>query len=209
MNNAKVWRLPAAVRNFNEAEPPANIPTTVLSSVNVSLEYTFRDENSEDCPVRTNAADKPSKPKSVEVDMDDFTQDSGDLIDAICLDVGGYSPELNKDPETTDNGINGSSDFEWELQDSNEEWPVLPLSPPEDYYDPLQLKQDFHKLFDITLRSLIASDLPKFGTRIKKSTNDSLRSLSEIAPAVFSLGYRDVSYIMIPWQNIYKKGTNS
>lgn len=52
--------------------------------------------------------------------------------------------------------------------------------------------KEFHTLFDVGFRNLIA-DNPRANKGIKPSKNGNSKSLSTVSPAVFSLGYREVN----------------
>ncbi|KAI9930855.1 hypothetical protein MW887_010506 [Aspergillus wentii] len=186
---SKSLRLPAEMRCYNEAIPPIDIPTAYLATINVSLEYNYCSESPQPYISCGPMTPKLLDPLQYPIDKDENLED--DILDEQCL----YFNSLPQ-PSNMATFKNGVSIFVEELEQLNEEW----NNPPEKHMNEetfqwesngTQSVQDFHTLFDTGFRALIFQYPSPADKRSKRSKKERSQCLSEIAPAVFSRGYRE------------------
>lgn len=190
-SHSKVYRLPETLQKFPEAAPPAGIPTACISSVTVSLEYEFKQEVARFKPEQL--VYTPSRTESENSPHSDFQ------ISPASSQTQ-YSPPENS--ASTKSLGDVDSEILEELQEAYADliYPPyihLPENAPKYKESNYPYIQDFNKLLDIGIRSLITPKPVRVDREIQKGKNNNLIRLSELAPTVFSLGYSEVCHIYV------------
>ena len=195
-NVAKVGKMPPSTQTLHETEPPTSIEAAVLSSINLSLEYT-RSQSSKYTPsCAGNDVCTGMLAQNPRMNTSDCSPQSLEMTRAMCLEEADCSQMIENSILAH---IEGSPGVESGLHNLREKWDTFSSSAlnnnghSEWDYDASRFMSDFHKLFDSSLRDFIISDLPMFDVGITKYSDGPLKYLSEIAPAVFNLGYHEVS----------------
>lgn len=187
------------MRSTHDALPPDGTPTACLSSIEISLEYKKsdqwrqRDTASSLITGRIAGNLRYLAPKK---DTDNNGHDDI-LFEVTCLHVEYPRPSAG----LTIADEKDITEFAEELSGPEDQWCPFPSCPPKSCSLPpvaesIYLDKQFHMLFDIGFRNLIAEDQRRMNRRIEISRAESSRSLSTISPSVFSLGYREVSTSM-------------
>lgn len=156
------------MRSTHDAIPPHGIPLAQLSTIYISLEFTRHNEQ-------------------VQRDITSSSVPGGSFTDLLEADI---SLERFKNDRTCAlifaKPFQGLEEFFQLPLPSPERCSQLPKSPK------IDSENGFHTLFNIGFRNLIA-DNQRANKGAKASKSDDLKSLSTISPAIFSLGYREVS----------------
>lgn len=190
----KVFRLPATLQSFPEAVPPAGIPTASLRSVAVVLDYSSNHEI--------------VKYKTEQLHATPMTESEDNVQRHFPItppsSQSRYLQEA-KNPETSfdeDAGIK----FDEDVLETNEGWFLFQYS--HSYKDSPQWNQanvpctqDFSKLLDMGVRSLITPEPTRVDKTIQKD-NEEQTHLSKLAPTIFSIGYSEVCYTPSLWRAI-------
>jgi hypothetical protein len=175
--SSKPSRLPGSLQEPHDAVPPSGIPTGCLSSVIVCLEYRLKQ-----CIGSYTETPLYSTPTVI---GDDNSQDDT-FAESLLSETLYFPPE-----KPASIGKNTATAFARELQASSEDW-TIPL-----HDDSLQWTNDnghtqqFNELLDIGLRNLITCKPAGTWSTIRE---DIPTHLAELAPAVFSRGYSEVSH---------------
>jgi hypothetical protein len=191
----KPTNLPDSVRRrlVMDVEPPASIKVVLLHTVRVRLEFNSFD--------RRDGADLPIHSTSFKV-----FEDPSLPAEKRHVQVYGMFANLPHEP------INRVSAPDWVLRSRREVLPasgdcpsrkmgniqflsVFPDAPLSDCDTDLG---EFDTLLDYAIRSLISSKPSRVAPGLKESDSGWVTKLSEIAPAIFSPGYRNVrlSYVL-------------
>lgn len=156
------------MRSTHDAIPPDGIPIARLSTIYISLEFTRCNER-------------------VQRDITGSSVSGGSFTELLEADI---PLERFRNDKTCAlifaKTFQGLEEFFQLPLPSPERCPQLPESP---NIDP---EKGFHTLFDVGFRNLIA-DNQRANKGAKKSKSEDSKSLSTISPAVFSLGYLEVS----------------
>lgn len=189
-SNSKVFRLPATLQSFAEAAPPTASPTASLSSITVSLEYVFKQELSRFKSVQL--VYTPSRTESQNSLQSDFQ------ISPASSQTQ-YLPLENNESNSSFGGADSEILEELEEIHTDLTYPPYTYLPEDLQWNESNYPdtQDFNKLLDIGIRSLITPKPVRINKEIQKDKDNDLIPLSELAPTVFSLGYSEVSYIHI------------
>lgn len=156
------------MRSTHDAIPPDRIPIARLSTIYISLEFTrYNERVPRDITGLSVSGGSFTELLEAEIPLEKFTDDK-----TCALIFAGKFQGLE-------------AFFQLPLP-SSERCPQLPESPNID-------SKEFHTLFDVGFRNLIA-DNQRTNKGIKASKSEDFKSLSTISPVVFSLGYREVSY---------------
>lgn len=180
----KIFRVPGTLQNPPEAIPPVGIPTASLSSVTITLEYMSTDETIEYMSQQL---------YTIPTTGWDDSEQSHYLITPPSSQNQYLPPEssqeacLNKD---------AGPDIKEDVQETNEAW--VPFHCFHSFKGSPQCKEDFNKLLDISIRSLITSKPTCIDETIQQEKDEHLTHLCRLAPTVFSMGYSEVCLICTP-----------
>ena len=183
------------MRNAHEVLPPDGIPTAYLSTIDISPDYKRFDQWTQRniaTPLREICASKKIEPilPIVEIGYDEH--------DDILNEVGYLHPvEYLCPSESIIITDKDASALARELEALEENWyPIPPFPPKSCPLSPagqnIQLDKEFHTLFDIGFRNLIAKDERKNKKAVELYKSEDSKSLSMVSPTTFSLGYREV-----------------
>jgi hypothetical protein len=189
----KTANLPDSVRRrlVKNAEPPASIKVMLLHTIRVRLEFDSFDWR--------DGADLPIFSLSFKTFEDPA---AGPSLSAEKRDIYAYRMFTNLPHEP----INRFSVSDCVLRsrglapgDSSsrkmgnlQSLDVFPDVPVPDCGMNLEENGEFERLLDYAIRNLISSNPSRVAPGLKESSSGLVKHLSDIAPAVFSPGYRDV-----------------
>jgi hypothetical protein len=173
----KRWTLPDAIQNPVDAHPPAGVRTVCLNSVDIFLDYSY-------------CADHSLRQEWQYTFAAGVQTQFYSLISAP-FSRHPYHPDTNSPSEPQSGSMSGyTMDSPLSSQSSHSSFSQTSRSPRTDYTT-IRISQELLRLFDFGLQRLILSGFIK-DPHVLEPGQEPLHTLSEIAPAVFNRGYREV-----------------
>lgn len=167
--------LPNVLRNPPDAHVPPGVPSISLSAINIYAEYEY--------PQGEQSSYKP-----IHSHVEHMSQLQWLFPSAEC-----YYPRYLENSEVAAYSLSPREPRIYSVKD-NTLLPDHEVRPPSSQYDPTDnLFMDMLRLIDLALRKLIISSTARDG-QIKIDDDNTLVSLSDLAPAVFNPKYREVSF---------------
>ncbi|KAJ5812237.1 hypothetical protein N7474_008538 [Penicillium riverlandense] len=177
----KRWTLPDAIQNPVDVYPPTGVRTVFLTSVDIVLDYSYCAEHSprQEWQYTFAAGGQPQLYS---------------LIPAPSFQYR-YHPDTNSPFEPQRPSISGYiMESPLSSQSSHSSFSQTSRCPRTDYTT-IRISQELLRLFDFGLQRLILSGSIK-DPQVLMPGQETLHTLSDIAPAVFSRGYREVSIFL-------------
>ncbi|KAJ5610352.1 hypothetical protein N7510_007071 [Penicillium lagena] len=169
----KRWTLPDAIKNPVDAHPPVGVRTVYLTSVDIFLDYSYCAEHS------------PRQEWQYTFAARAQTQ----FYSVIPAPFSRYPYRSDFEPQSP--SMPGYTvDSPLSSQSSHSSFSQTSHSPRTDYTT-IRKSQELLRLFDFGLQRLILSGFVK-DPQVLVSGQETLHTLSGIAPAVFNRGYREV-----------------
>lgn len=182
--NAKIFRLPVTLQNPPEAVPPAGISTASLLSVTIAIEYTPANETIEYMP--THLYTTPM------VEWDNSKKNH--FLITPPSSQNQYLPPKSSQETCLDE--DAGPYIKEDASEADEAW--VPFHCFHASKHSSLCKEDFDKLLDISIRSLITPKPTCVDEIIQQEKDEYSTHLCSLAPTVFSMGYSGVCHIYIP-----------
>lgn len=194
MNTSKSLRIPTGMRGLCDTVPPEGIPTSHLSTIDLYFDYIAYKQPTPRGLIgfeTTGSASRNSQNIPLESDLgcnkhDEILVESTGLhaeypnpkgmSTAERMTISASKEDLR---ESEKNSINQISNTSY----------ICSVPPPENP----PLEKTLHTLFSSSFRNVIVGNLTGTRKKITTPANKDTKSLSQLCPSVFSLGYREVS----------------
>lgn len=194
MNTSKYLRIPAGMRGLRDPIPPEGIHSAYLSTIDLYFEYTSYKRPTPKGMIGLETTESTFGNSQNLLLGSDIGSNKHDeiLVDSTrfhaeypLLEAAGTAERTTRLAlkeglrELERNSINP-------IQNISNICPMLPLAIP-------PLEKTLHTLFSSSVRNVIVGNLPETRMKALTPTSEGTKSLSQLCPSVFSLGYREVS----------------
>lgn len=179
------------MRDLHDANPPEGIPTAYLSAVDLYLEYIAYKQQDMIGFETTNYALRNTQNILLEPEIgrnkhNEILIESSSLHTAYQELKGMSTAEKTAKP-TPKEGLQKSE--RKSINQTSNTSNICSVPPPVSQ----PLEKTLHTLFGSCFRNMIVGNMPETRKKTTTPANKDTKSLSQLCPSVFSLGYREVS----------------